>query len=1189
MSSLEWKLLIVLVTVMAFQGASCIVIGEKDSLFGVLDLALAAVIPFGIAALSAGWIILAPEFGVVMCQGYGTLWLLRFSLVLAAIVPAACWCKTRRLKGRGPYQWLLLPIGAIVGISAAASIFTVNPNDSGILLVHAFDLWWPPLAVWVMVCAFESILVLFGWSMRPLRVALVGLMLALAGVFALNFEDLTGPWSQTLWAIVVAAAALAAIMSVGTRVESQGERISERARARWTTIKIYFSTGSHQAPAISAGLVLAIEILALGAISFDLFFFGFFGRSLGIFVILLLWIVLTEQLALATMPTIGELWNVSIPLQAAARKVASGLKTVRGRLAKLPAAVKAVFGEGSAAGIAGGSVLLAVGSLLSLVVIIVANEVLNYRQIVIHTVQGAGQDSAVCDRISADVVNALGQLQSDLQSLDIKGASSDRRHLNSTIDTNSNGLSGAISGDSLKVGSVSVPMKYLVAPIQSFVRSFLGIRVIEINAEKVSSTPKDTYKVLADSNDGNSWSVPERAKNKPPPLPCDNAKPDVDGNDPEKIADQLAFDVASSDPWFAVRGLTRNWPAFVYFRSGLDFTHSYARENNHKDLAGAINCFEDAVSNDATFAPGFYWLGVALRYDHRPAAAIDAFQKALAADPDFVAAASNKGWTLYDFDNYQLLPAAVMQPVPGTNARQENRRNLARTNWIEAFERGYDSWPTAEKRSVFLGLCTSELDKESTLAGETGEKLYYVPYFYCAGAQALTEQLPVWARQDANERQLEASILNRLGYIVENRLGKFTTASFPDQWTCTADGINPADIQSDGSLSRVYLWGGLRSSRALALFRRSQELAPEDLTIRCNVARVAGYTSGSPTEMESLAADSDAHIVLADSLANRADANLADHPELAPRYYQAALRESRKAIDLNPDSLFARNQFAYTLWEWKLNRLRGRVQEGPSRGLAYSAEVYAREVIRGADRLKDDEWENVGKDTLGEVLIALGRTEEATTVLSPLVTKQDENGQGEPETRWDLAKAEICDASVHEDPGGTRRLHAAATFASLSDDGQVRQGQSAPFNRDDLDVAEQAGQCADAPSREPLTGPFAAAMRPRKLTNGGHECVWSVVGDTNAARQQYRVHVWGEGVDDRIPIGEGSSRSVLLTAPQEGVRSEFFAQLESANGSYASPVDSFEIAESPKSNDCSSSQIKLIFDVSARAPQAATP
>jgi len=416
------------------------------------------------------------------------------------------------------------------------------------------------------------------------------------------------------------------------------------------------------------------------------------------------------------------------------------------------------------------------------------------------------------------------------------------------------------------------------------------------------------------------------------------------------------------------------------------------------------------------------------------------------------------------------------------------------------------------------------------------------------------------------------------------------------EWTCDANGIEPSDVKEDGTIARVNTRGGPHSSSALRLYHRALELNPTDATTRCDEAIAAVLVEGDGSPIRYLATDPGARETFAEALEHLAEnASAPNHatenaaPNYATNYYRASLRNTQSVIDQDPKSIQALNLYAYTYWEWEMNWQRSTASKEPPRETAIRAEHYAREEVKLATVLNDQEWQRTATDTLGEVLLGQGRSAEAVKVLKPIVHDRRNLGWNRlQETKWDLAKAEICDAYGRQRTGISAQV-AAQTLATLEHDQQLKKGQARDFSQTDLDALDQANTCPSPPDATAGQS-FRATLRVHQAPVGGRRCAWSAIGEVYASGELvngYSLRVWGNGVDNTIKLAGQPNVSISLAIPTDDSRPEFYTQLFTSDDAPVSAITAFEVQPDAASSDCSQSQIELTFDVSAeQLPQS---
>jgi tetratricopeptide (TPR) repeat protein len=1281
-----------IVTALTLQASSCFFKSERPLSMGALDIILAALVIFLCISLLTGQMVLASEFGTIMVSGMTMTWLLRIALIITALVPALCWYRIRILNGwRLSLAVFVLP-AFLIGICAACRVLLLNPSDLPALRVYQYDIWWPPMVAWFVVCFSGSVLALIKARSMLMGVALSAALGVAIAIFALHHQDLADPRCRPVWNILERGSFVtAAIILTKVATESLGKklRIAICAVAALSasvfailpddrrapgSVNIYIPDGFRtvvslvplallvvglvvaiveQLPNLlkpqpadgsvlsptetqrgyaakifrfdrASGFVLSISLPVIGLCVTDLFALGYLNRAIDALVIFTLWMFFAERLAEGALDNLPKLvMNGVLQLTILKR----GWSLLVSKLSKVGPSAKSfiTFAVGGSESSATAKTFFAtlttiIFAVAALIVLTAIDEVSNYQKTIVkgfHSVAGIDANNDIAAGISSEaLINALGRLRRDLRPeilMAQRSSSSehpmDVRLLKAGADSSS--VENAVAkSDELKIGGIAFPVTYFVSPIQHLIRSILGTR--EINAT-VQRSSTGSYIVLANSSNGDTWL--EFSEVPPKNTTGDNKEATVatagsalTGASPRykddtrahkcplwsrhqdiasELIDRLAFDVASSDPAFIAAGLTKNPEAFDYFRAGLRRWQAYERSQDDKEseeLKLAAGCFRQAVELDKHFALAFYRLGLAMQRSNKPGAAVDAFRASVASNPEFISAAATEAWTLFDFNAYYATQTAGFPPL----APVASKRDQALKMWATLAALPSSSISLSEKRSAYYGLCSYYIS--SVQDGDAGPdgNLYYVPYFFCSRARALFTRLTANARQDPDERNLEAVVLSALGVALESHRGQFRYVQpeqLPGAWSCDASAIDPADLKPDGKISRLRLFGSATSHAALRYYQDSLALVPLDEVVRCDEAGASAFTNADMSTMKYLGSDAGAHLAVAQSLINSArESAFEGSPELASGYYHRALGEFDRSADLDPEFIDALNGYGYAYWEWWTNWRRARTSMPPTPEVSYKAEHYAREGLRIA-HLRSTAEDHLGfdemmiEDSLGEVLLAQGRVTEAIEHLRHVATKES-TWQGLAETKWDFAQAEICAAQEATKTSEKMDLlqSAMSQFVNIRAAEQDREFQPFTTADDALDPLLWAPTCPSRPDKtEGKEFPFGLQARSYQP---GPSCVWSGVvarmSDSTLQNAVY-LHLWGGGIDRRISVEPGRQQSILLEAPPKSRAEYFFAQLEDAAGQTLSKVNILDTFENPKNGDCSKNWITLVY------------
>jgi hypothetical protein len=93
-------------------------------------------------------------------------------LVLLATVAGLGWNVMRASPGGRRRLWLIA-LGVVVGIAAASRVWPLNAQEPGAALITAYDLWWPPLAIWMAVCIADIVMLVLGIGAVAVRLLAV--------------------------------------------------------------------------------------------------------------------------------------------------------------------------------------------------------------------------------------------------------------------------------------------------------------------------------------------------------------------------------------------------------------------------------------------------------------------------------------------------------------------------------------------------------------------------------------------------------------------------------------------------------------------------------------------------------------------------------------------------------------------------------------------------------------------------------------------------------------------------------------------------------------------------------------------------------------------------------------------------------------------------------------------------------
>lgn len=1297
MDSLGLSLSVIITLALVLQGGSCFFSEKRASSIGFLDLILAGMVILFTVGLFRGGIVLGVEFGAIMAQGSSTFWL-RVALVLAPCLPALCWIGVRRLNQEQPHLWLYLLPSLLIGVLAATRLHAVNPGDPEELRVYLYDVWWPPMVVWLVICFAGSVLAISHAEHRVFCIAFSAALLTPMARFALTFQDLADPQSSGIWMAVERGAF---VVAVGAPAFLCWNNLNNKQRAGLIVVCALIASaftfagisdfsrsllgliplvpllagiatvithnfrnqavpkpeGTEQAKAEGAGEPFLIKrlsglafslVLPLIAVSvIDLFSMGYLNRTLEVAIVFALWTFLAEHIVQGALDHFPR-WIRNGVLQYATLK--KGWQYFAKLCATAKAQIISLFSSLAQDSASTVTMKAAMASIIAFIFVLVGlgflaalDEALNHRPIVIGSFRWTGPSDIkedISQEFSLGLVNALGRLRSDLQPdtlmprWDGRPASHEQlagaRVPNAGPDSDS--LDSAIAkNDDLQVSGVKIPTSVFFAPIKRLVRSMMNTKVIEGN---IKLTGDGRFVALVNSSEGDNWlelsTVPKpdpTTQEKKPGTATHEEKPDTTTQDkgPDQAAqgetgssqchsddsdhlepvsdliERVAFRIASSDAAFVSAGLTRNWIAFRYLRHGLKHWSCYLESHSRGELKNAITYFEESIRQDRGFAFAYYRLGVALQEYGEPSRALVAFRESTAGNPDFVPGALMEAETISNFTSYYPPPPAIASRFSTIPNSSEALKIWVR---IAGLSNGVTS--LRQRRSAYLGICEDTLTKLKEPKDESEKPLLYLPYFYCSRAQALFFRLTAAQRMDPEEKRLQAEIFNVLGMTLDYHRRQYTVlpairsdtialeARFLNSWSCWPKAIDEQDLWADGSISKLRNIGSRTSSAALHYYRESLKLDPDQAHVKCNAATVEAYLNSSNMDsMKRLAADPDVRFMLGEYLDDRAHHVLAVRgpkaKEIAEGFYRRTLKEYQEAIRLDPTFVVALNRYAYTFWEWEIDWLSGRLGSPPDPQIASLAETYARDGVRIArclrrpDSKQMTEMEMTVTDTLGEVLLAEGRTKEAVKTLEPLVTEPivRENWDGLNETRWDFAQAKICDSKAARDAKErqTAMLEAMGMFGVIQENEQNSDVRPLSTTPGAFDPLLRTATCSTAPDKP---GTTALPLTINKIAYApGPSCTWSSVVaqvlDENLPVGGYVLHVWGGGLDERAVVGSTPTRSIVLENPATTRQAYYYGQLEDTAGQAVSLPISVDTYGNSSTSGCSKNRVTLFF------------
>ena len=714
----------------------------------------------------------------------------------------------------------------------------------------------------------------------------------------------------------------------------------------------------------------------------------------------------------------------------------------------------------------------------------------------------------------------------------------------------------------LEFAGVKIPLEAIIFPIQSPLRRLFGIKVIH----GTFLADHRTASLLA-SNEDRSWKAEINLDNSSREIVSEGGETPQLGNSAVLLANQLAFELyTTDDASLTSMGMTKSWGAFKQFTDGLRDWKDFESRRDYEQLQKSIEKFRAATRIDPNFALGFYRLGRALQEDGQPASAIEAFRGSSIADRDFLPAKIALAATLYNFEIYRKRTAAAASPDTLSKNDRKAMRGEAESLW-HAIIRTQLRTLSTDLAFAYSGLCLKAYDDART-SNKAGD--FYHAYYYCTRAKNLFVLLPTATRTAANIRNEEAHVLNTIAVVLSTPDRK--SGPLKEQvWLCNGLGAQDEERSVDNN------W---LAAVALRYFEKARSLIPDDPVIRCNTA-TAALASGDPAPMKRLDSESTAHVLLGSQYRDQ-------------KAYQSALAEIERAIELQPNSVEALNNYAYTFWHWRHSNPREGSPDGPDAYIADKAESYARKAVKLAANQVDLAQEAMVRSTLGEVLLGKGRPNEAAEVLEKAVSIISKHPIFD-EARWDLAQAYLCAASNEQDAGAPEnhirelRHKAATQLENIQAHDRTREDKLFPMMGRELDPARTPLVCKSS-QRPMIEHKVNGQVMFYKLDTPKYEhhstaCKWSgVLAEVETQGSQiatqgynFQVHVWGGEIDGWIFVNEKVQDDVLLSYSPRATNEYYFAQLYDDQMRPISPVYSIETFANSSEDDCPKNRIDLVF------------
>jgi hypothetical protein len=641
-------------------------------------------------------IAISPEFGVFITQGIWPTVFFALCILGLILCIALGWDLARlredwKLWGVQLYLW-----GLLVWVLSCSILLTrINPSGANEAPIYLYDIWWPPLLLWMTVGFTDialTILRVRDEVVRGLVVIAMVMLLILAATDLSPLPDFAHPWTRIVW---VAAAMLLLIpiwyevLKPAQTLKAKGERFGPSVIVPHLkqNVQTLFPIERQQKYTLgSLGLiVMGVVILLISP--------SFIGPAPGIIVVLLGWGFMTEIVTDGWFHDLyrdyrsGEWFTTGGSMDKAVATVRTGIRNTGERLGKifsLPAHWTAVI------------------KLLVLMILLIAlNEIQNRGKTIIQPFQAVGFADTAALMNSADdrLINDLSILNQELQPIIIfpTGSGLVKKRIDYVQAGNISSFEAALNNSGeFAVGDVKIPANVLISPVQGLVRPWLKVRLV--NGSLISNG--DRYVLLVNTSDGGTWIAQPTTEQKVDP------QQDLPG-----LVKEMAFLMLSSEASLQNYGLTRDWQAFQSFRTGLENIQSYESKQGYDALASAIRNFRTATQQDPTFALAYYRLGLALQQNRQPWQAEDALRMGLALNPESIPLKNALAYHLYFFDSYTpVYPSVLHAPEKLSDEVKRDKKSQARRLWHQIVNLPNSQILPPDRASAYLGLCNAALD-----------------------------------------------------------------------------------------------------------------------------------------------------------------------------------------------------------------------------------------------------------------------------------------------------------------------------------------------------------------------------------------------------------------------------------------------------------------------------------------------
>ncbi len=730
-----------------------------DRPFGALTLILAGLGLVGHTLCASEGFLFAPEIGVILYQGSG-LWRAGLYLLLlgiafsAALIPET----VRQFVHRDePVRWAhlnrLLSIATGVTVVSGLRIRLLNPEDFSSLQIQAYDLFFPPLALWTGAC----LLLALAWCLRVPKGWRMAVPVLWTAVFWLSVELRARPfddfWTIWAWRALGAVILLVFVLTRGFRQTAWAFRKEEVSALEVRKRR-------------AAAVALAILLVSLSGL-YLLMSFGFLHIDLQLLVIgyLFFWLVLAEVKDMRGVLTGWHAKEAEEYLLGKALRLAGKALRFVGRSLKF---------ENSGAAV--------VKTLALCLVVLAINEIGNRRKTIVEPFRvlaepSVEKKSGLGEDVAGYLFNQLGLFEKELRQTVIPLTGSVQASAPGT-DRVSSGFAASsgfyeglsfVSSTEVVIANVRIPVHVLLSPILRPIRSLLGTRVLTGAVQ----LDEDSYKLIVSSTRGESWQL-ERTR-----LGGEdgNAEADVMYWTFLEMADELAFNVFADSEASAL-GETRSREVFETVRQHLEVL-SEEKCSRSDAWFQASSSLQQIVADDPSFALARYHLALALLECSLFNEPVLILRETVKEAPRYIPAYNALAYALVRWNEDELEAERLWKRVlssseAGTISRALAYHGLARLmldpDDLLAVKAGFEeASDTGTKGLAERGL--KYLDR-STLA-----------FYYARRAERLYVETGGADPQIVHRR---ATALGDLARILERRAGGFLSVN-PEVWSCQGE------------------------------------------------------------------------------------------------------------------------------------------------------------------------------------------------------------------------------------------------------------------------------------------------------------------------------------------------------------------------------------------------------------------